>query len=244
MPREGVPEEWLFPSGVAGDGVLWKHAWLHAMPGAPRARQPRKASYHHGDLRNALLDATLQLVAQYGPQGFTLRQAARAAGVTPGATYHHFEDKDALIAAVAENGFKLLLEDLRAAAARPAASPRERSRNVGLAYVRFAMKHPTRFRVMVGFGVRHDAAGSGGKAAFRFVREVLIEGLKNGTDEVVSDAEVVGWWSVVHGLSFLAIDGHFGQVGKSQDRLEAWVLQVIAALESRAAKPAPAAGRQ
>jgi AcrR family transcriptional regulator len=214
------------------------------MPGSSRAKQPRKTSYHHGDLRNALLDATLQLVAQYGPQGFTLRQAAKAAGVTPGATYHHFEDKEALIAAVAENGFKLLLEELRAAAERPAASPRDRSRNVGLAYVRFAMKHPTRFRVMVGFGVPHDAAGPGGKAAFKFVREVLIDGLKNGTDDEVSDAEVVGWWSVVHGLSFLAIDGHFGPAGKSQDRAEAWVLQVIAALESRATRPAPVAGRR
>ena len=179
------------------------------------------------------MDATLQLVAQYGPQGFTLRQSAKAAGVTPGATYHHFEDKDALIAAVAENGFKLLLSDLRAAAERPAATPRERSRNVGVAYVRFAMKHPTRFRVMVGFGVRHSAAGAEGKAAFQFVREILIEGLKNGTDDAVSDAEVVGWWSVVHGLSFLAIDGHFGAAGKSAERAEAWVLQVIAALESR-----------
>lgn len=214
------------------------------MPGSPRAKQPRKASYHHGDLRNALLDATLQLVTQYGPQGFTLRQAAKAAGVTPGATYHHFDDKDALITAVAEKGFTLLLQELRAAAERPAATPRDRSRNVGVAYVLFAIKHPTQFRVMVGFGVRPDAAGPGGKAAFRFVREVLIEGLRNGTDEEVSDAEVVGWWSVVHGLSFLAIDGHFGQLSKSSERTEAWVLQVIAALENRGARPIPIPGRR
>src|SRR5688500_20128614 len=98
------------------------------------ARPARKESYHHGDLRRALLDATLQLVERLGPQGFTLRAAAREAGVTPGATYHHFEDKDALIAAVAEEGFELLHGQLEAAAERRAASPRERSHNVGVAY--------------------------------------------------------------------------------------------------------------
>jgi AcrR family transcriptional regulator len=215
-----------------------------------RAQPARKEGYHHGDLRRALLDATLQLVDTHGPQGFTLRKAAQAAGVTPGATYHHFEDKDALIAAVAEEGFELLDEQLRAAAERPAASARDRSRNVGVAYVRFAVRYPTRFRVMVGYGVsrspRRGPGGAGGKAAYRLVREVLIEGLRTKPDEVVSDAEVLGWWSVVHGLAFLAIDGLLGQVGTSPERVEELVLEVIGALEARQEKspPAPAARRR
>src|SRR5215510_14783128 len=100
----------------------------------PSGARARRESYHHGDLRRALLDATLELVDRYGPQGFTLRAAARAAGVTPGATYHHFEDKDALLAAVAEEGFDLFRDELSEAARRPAPSARERSRNVGTAY--------------------------------------------------------------------------------------------------------------
>src|SRR5688572_23914771 len=124
------------------------------------ARQPTppvdvtRADYHHGDLRRALLDATLRLVELHGPQGFTLRAAARAAGVTAGAPYHHFKDKDALLGAVAAEGFELFRAALQGAAARPAATPRERMRNVGVAYVLFAVEHPTRFRVMLGYGVQ------------------------------------------------------------------------------------------
>jgi len=62
----------------------------------------KKTSYHHGNLRRALLDATLKIVERDGPEGFTLRGTARAAGVSAGAPYHHFSDKDALLAAVAE----------------------------------------------------------------------------------------------------------------------------------------------
>src|SRR5688500_14715425 len=94
---------------------------------------PRKDAYHHGDLRRALLDATLLLVEEHGLHGFTLRAAARAAGVTPGASYHHFADKEALLAAVAEEGFALFRSALEAAIDEPAASPRERSHNVGIA---------------------------------------------------------------------------------------------------------------
>jgi AcrR family transcriptional regulator len=198
---------------------------------------PRKEAYHHGDLRQALLDATLRLVDQHGPQGFTLRAAARAAGVTPSATYHHFEDKDALLAAVAEEGFELFRVVLEEAAKRPAPSARERSRNVGVAYVLFAVKHPTRFRVMVGFGVqarmRRGRLAPNAIATYQLVRNVLVEGLRRIPDEDISEAEVLGWWSVVHGLAFLAIDGHLGDVGKSPHLADSVVREVIRALDAR-----------
>src|ERR1700738_5277548 len=110
-----------------------------------RKAPTRKTPYHHGDLRRALLDVTLRLVEEKGPQGFTLRAAARAAGVTPGSAYHHFEDKDALLTAVAEEGFDLFRQALEEAAQGPAASLSERSQNVGVAYVLFAVKQPARF---------------------------------------------------------------------------------------------------
>ena len=202
---------------------------------ATRSSPVRKESYHHGDLRRALLDATLELVDRHGPQGFTLRAAAREAGVTPGATYHHFEDKDALVAAVAEEGFQLLHAALQTAAQRPSASPRDRARNVGVAYVLFAIKHPTRFRVMVGYGVHAGSQVRSAKSAYRLVREVLVEGLSvAGRD--VSESAVIGWWSVVHGLAFLAIDGHLGQAGRSPERAETLVHQAIAALDGQSAQ--------
>jgi AcrR family transcriptional regulator len=193
--------------------------------------------YHHGDLRQALLDATLALIEENGPEGFTLRAAARKAGVTAGATYHHFKDKEDLVAGVAHDGFISLRTQLTAAAHK-SVSARERSRSVGVAYVVFATQHPTRFRVMFGFGLltRTSTAGAAIEAmqAYRFVREVLIEGLTEGSAEEVSEAEVLGWWSVVHGLAFLAIDGYLGKATKSVRRTEEVVLSAIDALDRRA----------
>jgi AcrR family transcriptional regulator len=212
-------------------------------PGEPSRRE----AYHHGDLRRALLDATLVLVEQHGLQGFTLRAAARAAGVTPGASYHHFADKEALLAAVAEEGFALFRKALEAALREPASSPRERSHNVGVAYVLFAVEQPTRFRVMVAAGAhtknRQDSLAAAALGTYRLVRDVLIEGLQEGTSRGVSDAEVLGWWSVVHGLAFLAIDGQLGSAGNSPKRTRAIVHEVIEALDKRERKPskAPAA---
>ena len=195
-------------------------------------------SYHHGDLRQALLDATLALLEQNGPEGFTLRAAARQAGVTPSATYHHFKDKEDLVAAVAQEGFDLLRKKLKAAAQLPA-SPRERSRNVGVAYVLFAVEHPTRFRVMLGYGVltRPNAAAAAIEAmqTYRFVREILVAGLTEDSSEHPSDAEVLGWWSVVHGLAFLAIDGYLGKASKSTKHADEIVRHVIDALDRRVA---------
>ena len=166
-----------------------------------------------------------------------MRAAARAAGVSPGAPYHHFEDKDALLAAVGEEGFELFGKALREAAGAPAPTPRMRAQNVGVAYVLFAIEHPTRFRVMVGYGVqarmKHGKLASSALGAYQLVRDVLVSGLKAKRDEVISDAEVLGWWSVVHGLAFLAMDGHLGKVGTSPKRVEIVVRQVIVAMDKR-----------
>jgi len=205
--------------------------------GQVEAESSAKEAYHHGDLRRALLDATLRLVEQHGPQGFTLRAAARAAGVSPGAPYHHFEDKEALLAAVGEEGFELFGKALRQAARVSASTARMRAQNVGVAYVLFAIEHPTRFRVMVGYGVqarmKHGKLAVAALGAYQLVRDVLVNGLQAKRDEVITDAEVLGWWSVVHGLAFLAIDGHLGKVGTSTKRAEIVVRQVITAMDKR-----------
>jgi AcrR family transcriptional regulator len=198
----------------------------------------RAKPYHHGDLRRALLDATLQLIEEQGPQGFTLRAAARRAGVTAGATYHHFKDKEDLVAAVAEEGFQLLRKELIEAADKPCDSARDRSRNVAVAYVLFAVRQPTRFRVMVGYGVlaRHSAEGVSNQAldTYRLVRDILIDGLTEHSGQPVSEADVLAWGSVVHGLAFLAIDGYSGRV--SGKRIQDVTLAVIDALDRRSSR--------
>jgi hypothetical protein len=108
---------------------------------------------------------------------------------------------------------------------------------VGVAYVLFAIDHPTRFRVMVGYGVQsrmqHGKLAGAALSAYQLVRDVLVEGLQGRETETISEADIVGWWAIVHGLAFLAIDGHLGKTGASSRRAETMVRQVIAAMDRR-----------
>src|SRR5882757_8124084 len=101
------------------------------------AKKPR-ATYHHGDLKRALTDAALALVAEKGPKGFTLSEAARRAGVSLAAPYRHFADKADLLASVAEQGF-LELHRALGVATDGVSDPRERLVAMGSGYVRWAV---------------------------------------------------------------------------------------------------------
>jgi AcrR family transcriptional regulator len=110
-------------------------------------RPARSTPYHHGNLREALLESAIRLIAEAGPAAFTLREVARRAGVSHNAPYRHFHDKGDLLAAVAAEGYNELTAAMTAAGAA-ATSPRERLRHAGLAYVAFALRRPEHFTVM------------------------------------------------------------------------------------------------
>src|SRR5258707_1216881 len=111
-------------------------------------RAKPEGRYHHGDLRRALIDAARVLVEREGRQALTLRAAARMAGVSQAAPYRHFPDKNALLAAVAEDGVRALAAWLRGAAARHEGDPLARLQALGVAYVTFAVTSTAHFRVM------------------------------------------------------------------------------------------------
>src|SRR5262249_49550866 len=111
----------------------------------------RRATYHHGDLKNGLIKVALELIAESGAESFTLREAARRLGVNHRAVYRLFEDKRSLLAAVAEQGFARLTEQGGKERARwPEDQVIDRLLGMGVAYVRFAIAHPGHFLVMFG----------------------------------------------------------------------------------------------
>ena len=117
----------------------------------PRRRVPAAAPkpYHHGDLRRVLIDAALQLVGEGGAEAVSVREAARRAGVSPGAPFRHFPSRDALMQAVAEEAQRRFRAEIEAAlAGAPAGDPLGRFRCLGLAYLRWAMRNPTHFEII------------------------------------------------------------------------------------------------
>ncbi len=118
----------------------------------PRPRRDAGAggqAYHHGDLRRVLIDAAMQLVGEGGPEAVSVREAARRAGVSPGAPFRHFPSRDALMNAVAEEAQRRFRAEIEAALAdAPAGDPLGRFRCLGIAYLRWAMKNPTHFEII------------------------------------------------------------------------------------------------
>src|SRR5919204_5566144 len=108
---------------------------------------PARTSYHHGALRETLLDATLRLIEAEGIGAVSLRRVAREAGVSPGAPYHHFADRADLLAALSARGYELLAAQL-AAARTGAGSPARALAGLMRAYVAFARLEPGYFRLM------------------------------------------------------------------------------------------------
>ena len=187
----------------------------------------RRRSYHHGNLRAALVEAALGLVQREGVEALTLRGAARLAGVSPAAPYRHFADKRALLAAVAEEGFRLLAAALREAGGTT--EPRERFRARGPAYVSFAIRHPSHFRVMFGRELADRTGYPGLRDAAAAAFDALIEGMAEAQRAGVvreGDPRDLGLtaWSAMHGLSSLLLTGRLqAMFGASADELTARV---------------------
>ncbi|OBI85365.1 TetR/AcrR family transcriptional regulator [Mycobacterium sp. 1245805.9] len=188
----------------------------------------RRDSYHHGDLKRALTSAALSLVAEKGPKGFTLTEAARRARVSAAAPYRHFADKAALLATVAEQGFRDLHDELAAVAV---ADPKARLVELGRAYVRWAVAHPDHYRVMFGAELSkaaHPDLAVAGEQAFGDLVDAIVAcqeaGIVDGQDARSVAAPL---WALVHGVASLAIGGELSAVGVQLEP-EAMVANVVA----------------
>ncbi|MGC0313728.1 TetR/AcrR family transcriptional regulator [Kitasatospora acidiphila] len=159
--------------------------------------------YHHGDLRAACLRAAWELLEEDGGAGLSLRAVARRAGVSAMAPYRHFADRDALLAAVAAEGYRELADSLAAAHRSPATA--DDLAAIAVAYVRFALDHPALFRVM--FAEPCDPSNEERTAAAGAVAEYVC-GIVRGAFPTVDPAAMsTAVWALVHGLAFLHLDG-------------------------------------
>lgn len=168
-------------------------------------------SYHHGDLRNALIQAGLELLADGGAQELNLRKVARRAGVSHAAPYRHFSDKQALIAAINEEGFYWLAERIQSTLRELPDEPFEQLLGVALAYVRFAQENPWLMREMFsGLTIERETFGSlqtASKTVYRLYVEVLRRGQEREKIVEGDPAALAGvLWSALHGLAMLIIE--------------------------------------
>ena len=196
----------------------------------PRRRTARRAPvqkpYHHGDLRRVLIDAAVQLVGEGGPDAVSVREAARRAGVSPGAPFRHFPSRAALMNAAAEEAQRRLHAGIEAALAKaPVDDPLERFRHIGLAYLRWAMRNPTHFEIISSRRFfDHDKSPSVSRAnseliglTGRTLEEAFARGQLRSAD--LRQVQIAGR-ALVYGFARMNIDGHFSRWGVDEAEAE------------------------
>lgn len=170
---------------------------------------PRRP-YHHGDLREALLQASLDLLRNPALGDFSLREIARRAGVSHNAPYRHFRDKDDLLAAIAEQGFERLTAALQSAAGK-GQTPFQQLQSAGIAYVEFAQAQPEHFSVMFSIDLRetrHVSAKAAAEKCFaELVKLVVASDEGQSFRNISPETAALVAWTQVHGIAVLALRG-------------------------------------
>lgn len=203
---------------------------------AGRRQARRRDGAGAGRLGDDLLNAAAALIAERGPQGFSLREVARRARVSEAAPYWHFSSKETLLAAVAEQGFLGLAAAMDEVRSR-VANPRQRLQQLGVAYVRFALTHPSHLRIMFGPEIRdkstHPALKAASERAFGLLVGAIVEAQRAGRVRRGNPEDLaVAAWALVHGLSALLIDGQLTQRARTPEEAEALTARVTALLQT------------
>ncbi len=203
-----------------------------------------KESYHHGDLRRALLDAARQLAEERGIDGFTLREVARRAGVSHAAPYHHFADKTALVEGLAIETYEHLTLVLQQACEEKEGNALDHLCAIGIAYVCFAVDHPAQFRLLTRFEVclpptddklmgtfALEPLEEAAHGAYKILTRTIEEGQQT---QLIAEGDVealaLTCWASVHGLALLILDGLIGKNAHAEKRVSELAEIVVAVL--------------
>ena len=177
-----------------------------------------KKRFHHGDLREALVAATRELLTEHGPNGFTLADACRRAGVTTAAPYKHFSGKQEVLQEIISRGFDELMAANAKAVAEGGPGTLAGITAMVISYLNFAVAQPAAFRLMFGHksDLRKHVDESGNQCLKNVINEVAAYSRKNGHK---ADAERVAirLWTFVHGASSLELDGDYERVAPGLD---------------------------
>jgi AcrR family transcriptional regulator len=184
---------------------------------APIRRKPRGA-YHHGDLERALVDAAVRTIQEQGARALTLRGVGARVGVSRTALYRHFDDKTALLARVALEGFRLFEAALVAALAHAAERGREPLETMSSAYVEFALASPAHYETMFGAALddwsRYPDLQRQAGATFELLVNTILGGQRSGLIAAGDPVHLAGvTWSLCHGIATLGIARRLGHTG-------------------------------
>jgi len=195
-------------------------------------RAPAAKPYHHGDLRRVLIEAAMQLVGEGGPEAVSVREAARRAGVSPGAPFRHFPSREALMNAVAEEAQRRFRAEIEVALAEAPADPLGRFRCLGIAYLRWALRNPTHFEVISTHRFfdheRSSEVSSDNAELIALTGRTLADAVSAGQLRAANLKQVeIAARSLVYGFARMKIDGQLPRWGVAEAEVEEMAAAII-----------------
>lgn len=197
--------------------------------------KPVSRDYHHGNLRNVLIEAAILQIAAHGARALSLRELSRSIGVSHASTYRHFPSKESVLATIAEQGFEKLTRAMETAARPYRDDPVEMLQATGVAYVEFGVSYPHHLQVMFGDLITHHedypALVESSKKAYEVLVSVVREGQQSGRIGAQNERLVtLAAWAQVHGLAMLIASGQIRPEGAARIDYKSLAASVIALL--------------
>jgi AcrR family transcriptional regulator len=214
-----------------------------------KSARPAGRDYHHGNLKNALVEAAISQIAKHGARALSLRELSRCIGVSHASTYRHFPNKESVLARIAEQGFEKLTSAMEAAARPHRGDALAMLQATGVAYVDFGVSYPHHLQVMFGDLItqheNYPTLVAASKKAYEVLVSVVREGQRAGRISAQNERLVtLAAWAQVHGLAMLIASGQIRAEGAERIEHKSLTASVIALLRDGLSVTAQQVGRQ